>query len=81
MRILSGVYQGRTTGTPIAMMIDNVDVRSGDYPTDAPPRPGHADAAYDAKYGLRDPRGGGTGLGARDGDAGGERRGGAAGHP
>ena len=59
VRILSGVYDGRTTGTPIAMMIDNVDARSGDYPTDAPPRPGHADATYDAKYGLRDPRGGG----------------------
>ncbi|WP_309601530.1 chorismate synthase [Sphingomonas sp.] len=59
VRILSGVYEGRTTGTPIAMMIDNVDARSGDYPADAPPRPGHADAAYDAKYGVRDPRGGG----------------------
>ena len=59
VRILSGVYQGQTTGTPIAMMIDNVDARSSDYPVEAPPRPGHADAAYDAKYGLRDPRGGG----------------------
>ena len=59
VRILSGVYEGRTTGTPIAMMIDNVDARPGDYPTDAPYRPGHADFAYDAKYGLRDPRGGG----------------------
>ena len=59
VRILSGVYEGRTTGTPIAMMIDNVDARSADYPTDAPYRPGHADFAYDAKYGLRDPRGGG----------------------
>ncbi len=59
VRILSGVYQGRTTGTPIALMIDNVDARSADYPTDAPPRPGHADASYDAKYGVRDPRGGG----------------------
>ena len=57
--IMSGVYEGRTTGTPIAMMIDNVDARSKDYLADAPPRPGHADAAYDAKYGLRDPRGGG----------------------
>ena len=59
VRILSGVYDGRTTGTPIAMMIDNVDARSGDYPADAPHRPGHADYAYDAKYGRRDPRGGG----------------------
>ena len=59
VRILSGVYQGKTTGTPIAMMIDNVDARSGDYPADAPHRPGHADFTYEAKYGLRDPRGGG----------------------
>ena len=58
-RILSGVYEGRTTGTPIALMIDNVDARSGDYPANAPHRPGHADFAYDAKYGHRDPRGGG----------------------
>jgi chorismate synthase len=59
VRILSGIYEGRTTGTPIAMMIDNVDARSADYPADAPYRPGHADFTYDAKYGLRDPRGGG----------------------
>jgi len=59
VRILSGVYEGRTTGTPIALIIDNVDARSADYPADAPYRPGHADYAYDAKYGLRDPRGGG----------------------
>jgi chorismate synthase len=58
VRILSGVYEGRTTGTPIAMMVDNVDARPGDY-ADLPPRLGHADAAYDAKYGIRDPRGGG----------------------
>ena len=58
VRILSGVYEGRTTGTPISMVIDNVDARPADY-EDLPPRPGHADAAYDAKYGLRDPRGGG----------------------
>ena len=42
VRILSGLYDGRTTGTPIALMIDNVDARSADYPTDAPYRPGHA---------------------------------------
>ncbi|MDQ3143468.1 MAG: chorismate synthase [Pseudomonadota bacterium] len=59
VRILSGLYEGRTTGTPIALMIDNVDARSADYPRDAPYRPGHADFTYDAKYGLRDPRGGG----------------------
>ena len=59
VRILSGIYEGRTTGTPIAMMIDNVDARSADYPKDRPHRPGHADFAYDSKYGFRDPRGGG----------------------
>jgi len=59
VRLLSGVYEGRTTGTPIAMIIDNVDAREHDYPKDAPYRPGHADFTYDAKYGLRDPRGGG----------------------
>jgi chorismate synthase len=58
-RILSGVFEGKTTGTPIAIMIDNVDARPGDYPKDAPFRPGHADFAYHAKYGHRDPRGGG----------------------
>ncbi|GLR47908.1 chorismate synthase [Sphingomonas astaxanthinifaciens] len=58
VRILSGLFEGRTTGTPIAMMIENVDARSKDY-AGLPPRPGHADAAYDAKYGFRDPRGGG----------------------
>jgi len=59
VRILSGVHEGRTTGTPISLMIDNVDARPGDYPADAPDRPGHADFAYRSKYGLRDPRGGG----------------------
>ena len=58
VRILSGLYEGRTTGTPIAMTIDNVDARPADY-AGLGPRPGHADAAYDAKYGFRDPRGGG----------------------
>ena len=56
--ILSGVYEGRTTGTPISLMIDNVDARPSDY-EGLPPRLGHADSAYDAKYGIRDPRGGG----------------------
>ncbi len=59
VRILSGTYRGLTTGTPISLVIDNVDARPGDYPAGAPPRSGHADAAYEAKYGLRDPRGGG----------------------
>ena len=58
VRILSGVFEGRTTGTPIGLLIENVDARSGDY-AGLPPRVGHADAAYDAKYGIRDPRGGG----------------------
>lgn len=60
VRILSGVFEGRTTGTPISLMIDNVDQRSKDYAEVATAyRPGHADYAYNAKYGLRDPRGGG----------------------
>ena len=60
VRILSGVYDGRTTGTPISLMIENVDQRSKDYIEVARAyRPGHADYAYDAKYGFRDPRGGG----------------------
>ena len=60
VRILSGVYEGRTTGTPINLMIENTDQRSKDYSEVAQKyRPGHADYAYDAKYGLRDPRGGG----------------------
>jgi len=58
VRILSGTYEGKTTGTPISLMIDNVDARPGDY-ADLPPRPGHADQAYESKYGIRDPRGGG----------------------
>jgi chorismate synthase len=58
VRILSGTYEGRTTGTPISLVIDNVDARPQDY-AGLPPRAGHADAAYEAKYGLRDPRGGG----------------------
>jgi chorismate synthase len=58
VRILSGTYEGRTTGAPISLVIDNVDARPKDYENMAP-RAGHADAAYDSKYGLRDPRGGG----------------------
>ena len=60
VRILSGVYEGLTTGTPISLMIENVDQRSKDYSEVGKAyRPGHADYAYDAKYGHRDPRGGG----------------------
>ncbi len=60
VRILSGVFEGRTTGTPISLMIENVDQRSKDYSDIAQAyRPGHADYAYDAKYGFRDYRGGG----------------------
>ena len=58
VRILSGVYEGRTTGTPISLMIENIDARPKDY-AGLPPRAGHADSAYQAKYGLRDPQGGG----------------------
>ncbi|MBC2666943.1 chorismate synthase [Novosphingobium flavum] len=60
VRILSGVFEGKTTGTPISLMIENVDQRSKDYSEVAVSyRPGHADYAYDAKYGFRDYRGGG----------------------
>ncbi len=60
VRILSGVFEGLTTGTPIALHIDNVDQRSKDYGDIAEKfRPGHADLTYDLKYGIRDYRGGG----------------------
>jgi chorismate synthase len=60
VRILSGTFEGKTTGTPISLMIENVDQRSKDYSEVAAAyRPGHADYAYDAKYGFRDYRGGG----------------------
>ena len=60
VKILSGVYEGRTTGTPIALVIENVDVRSKDYAEIVDKfRPGHADFTYFKKYGIRDPRGGG----------------------
>ena len=60
VRILSGVFEGRTTGAPISLLIENEDARSKDYAHQADRyRPGHADFAYDAKYGLRDWRGGG----------------------
>ncbi|TXH70977.1 MAG: chorismate synthase [Lysobacteraceae bacterium] len=60
VEILSGVYEGRSTGTPIALLIRNTDARSKDYADIARQfRPGHADYAYWQKYGIRDPRGGG----------------------
>ena len=60
VQILSGVYQGKTTGTPIALLIQNTDQRSKDYGNILETfRPGHADYTYFQKYGLRDPRGGG----------------------
>jgi chorismate synthase len=60
VRILSGTFEGRTTGTPISLLIENVDQRSKDYAEVALAyRPGHADYTYDAKYGFRDYRGGG----------------------
>jgi len=60
VQILSGTYEGRTTGTPIALLIRNEDQRSKDYEDLIDTfRPGHADYTYWRKYGLRDPRGGG----------------------
>ncbi|GCE89543.1 chorismate synthase [Komagataeibacter diospyri] len=60
VEILSGVFEGRTTGTPISLVIRNTDQRSRDYGDIATRyRPGHADVAYDMKYGIRDYRGGG----------------------
>lgn len=60
IEILSGVYEGKTTGTPIALLIRNTDQRSKDYGNIAQQfRPAHADYTYWHKYGIRDPRGGG----------------------
>lgn len=60
VKILSGTYEGLTTGTPISLMIENTDQRSKDYAEIAKTfRPGHADFTYQVKYGIRDPRGGG----------------------
>ncbi len=60
VQILSGVYEGQTTGTPIALLIHNTDQRSKDYANLLDTfRPGHADYTYWRKYGVRDPRGGG----------------------
>src|SRR5690606_5753975 len=60
VRILSGVFEGRTTGTAIGLLIENEDQRSRDYEKIKDRyRPGHADYTYDKKYGFRDYRGGG----------------------
>ena len=60
VQILSGVFEGRTTGTPIALLVENVDARERDYDRIKDRfRPGHADYAYQQKYGFRDYRGGG----------------------
>ena len=60
VRIVSGLFEGRTTGAPLAMIVENVDRRPKDYDDIAQAyRPGHADFTYDAKYGVRDWRGGG----------------------
>ncbi len=64
VEILSGVFEGRTTGTPISLMIRNTSQRSADYSEIASYyRPGHADYTFDAKYGFRDYRGGGRSSG------------------
>lgn len=64
VEILSGVFQGKTTGTPISLMVPNTDQRSRDYSEIANYyRPGHADLNYDTKYGFRDYRGGGRSSG------------------
>lgn len=64
VEILSGVFEGKTTGTPISLMVRNTDQRSRDYGNIAYSyRPGHADYTYDQKYGIRDYRGGGRSSG------------------
>ena len=63
-QILSGVFEGQTTGTPLAILIPNTDARSKDYENIKDVfRPGHADFSYMAKYGIRDYRGGGRSSG------------------
>ncbi len=64
VQVLSGVFEGKTTGHPIALVVFNENQKSGDYKAIADLfRPGHADLTYDRKYGLRDPRGGGRSSG------------------
>lgn len=69
VEILSGVFEGRTTGTPISLMVRNTSQRSKDYSEIASYyRPGHADYTYDCKYGFRDYTGGGRSSAARPSD-------------
>ena len=64
VEILSGVFEGKTTGTPISLLVRNTSQRSADYSEIAGYyRPGHADMTYDMKYGFRDYRGGGRSSG------------------
>ncbi len=64
VKIMSGVFEGKTTGTPISMVVVNTSQKSGDYSNIANVfRPGHADFTFDAKYGFRDYRGGGRSSG------------------
>jgi len=71
VKILSGVFEGVTTGTPIGLLIENTDQRSKDYSDIAQKfRPGHADFTYWEKYGIRDYRGGGPLLSAGNSHAG-----------
>ena len=64
VEIMSGVFEGKTTGTPISMIVRNTNQRSGDYSEIASYyRPGHADYTFDHKYGFRDYRGGGRSSG------------------
>lgn len=64
VQVLSGVFEGRTTGHPIALVVFNENQKSGDYEAISRLfRPGHADLTYDRKYGIRDPRGGGRSSG------------------
>lgn len=65
VNILSGIYKGMTTGTPISLLIKNTDIKSQEYIDllDGAYRPGHADFSYDTKFGIRDPRGGGRSSG------------------
>src|SRR3978361_448145 len=78
VKILSGVFEGKTTGTPIAMLIPNEDQRSKDYTHNVDVfRPSHADFTYQVKYGIRDHRGGGRSSARANGapGAGGESAG------
>ena len=75
VKILSGVFEGKTTGAPIGLLIENQDQRSKDY-SDIKDlfRPGHADYTYHQKYGIRDYRGGGRSSARETANASGSRR-------